>query len=139
MAANSAIPSENIRHNLDPFLVMDQINHEIARNHESFAARKAEAARMNAEYAADVANGNSKKKWAHPPMDPAQYDSHQSSADQRARTVHSTVRVIELPVKGKRFILVYGDADDATVTLAHGVGPFKTFQNAADFFLKGGR
>jgi hypothetical protein len=45
--------------------------------------------------------------------------------------------VLELPQPGKRFILVYGDADDAHTT--QGTGPFATFEEAAEWFYHQGR
>lgn len=55
---------------------------------------------------------------------------------------YSTVRVIELPKPSprsriKRVILVYDNADDATVT--RGTGPFQTLEQAKSCFLNGGR
>lgn len=45
--------------------------------------------------------------------------------------------MFKLPREGKRFILVYGDADD--VTVISGTGPFATFEEAVSWYLKDGR
>jgi len=57
--------------------------------------------------------------------------------DRARKDPHAKVRVIELPKDGKRFILVYGDEDDATV--ATGTGPCETIEQAANWFYRGGR
>lgn len=48
---------------------------------------------------------------------------------------YALVRIVM--IGPKRFILVYGDEDNATVT--RGTGPFKTLEQASNWFLKQGR
>lgn len=50
---------------------------------------------------------------------------------------YSSVRVIELPIDGKRFILVYGNVANDTVT--SGTGPFESLEKATTWFINGGR
>ena len=55
----------------------------------------------------------------------------------REKEHYSLVRVIELHKKDKRFILVYGDVDNKTVT--SGTGPFESLERAIGWFVNGGR
>ncbi|MFC7734273.1 hypothetical protein ACFQX4_00180 [Roseomonas sp. GCM10028921] len=57
------------------------------------------------------------------------------SAEERGQD--AMLRMTELPKEGQRFILVYGDVDDASVTSS--TGPFETLEEARSWFLKGGR
>lgn len=50
---------------------------------------------------------------------------------------YALARVVELPQKGKRFILVYGDEDNETVT--SGTGPFISYDKAEGWFTTQGR
>lgn len=56
---------------------------------------------------------------------------------QRELMHYSTVRVIHTPNIG--YFLVYGDILDADVTDGNGTGPFKSEDEAQQWFLNGGR
>lgn len=53
------------------------------------------------------------------------------------RDYYATVRVIELPKPGQRFVMVYGDVRDDEVT--RGTGPFESLEAAGKWFYNGGR
>lgn len=126
----------NVRHDIAPALVQDQIEKKVA-GHELDRIRYKEDARIaiNAYEKAKVEGTTA--YWRRPPREPGDLDPLIDDRIQRERTYYALVRVIELPVVGNRFILVYGDVDDSTVT--SGTGPFESFDAAASWFLKSGR
>jgi len=126
----------NVRHEIDPSLVREQIEQKIA-GHERFRTthRQYELAAL-AEFERAKAEGM-EGLWVRPPRN---LDDLDAMVDRWIKLEHehyALVRVIELPIEGKRFILVYGDVDDSTVT--SGTGPFETLEKAFDWFLKSGR
>lgn len=127
---------KNIRHDLDPLLVAEQIEKAIAE-HERFRVELIQRELKNLEEYEQAKLDGSASRWLRVPEGPAWVDSWIDESIRNEREYYSKVRVIELPQNGKRFILVYGDADDETVT--SGTGPSVSFQRAADWFLNGGR
>ncbi|MDU8350472.1 hypothetical protein RYA05_01060 [Pseudomonas syringae pv. actinidiae] len=132
-------PEQCVRHDIDPLLVMDQIDKAIRKNEE----RRIQWAKRDQElldqYARDVEEGTAKKKWVHIP-DTDSVESGSKLIDDwnhQQRTYYSKVRVIELPQEGKRFVLVYGDEDDAAPIRM--TGPSETLERATEWFLNGGR
>jgi hypothetical protein len=124
----------NKRHELDPALVKSQIDSKFSVRAESsrlnwLAYQRALLSYEIEKSRADEAGGQCQS--IHPSRPLIDNSMHLE------RESHSKVRVIELPKKGKRFVLVYGDEDDALVT--SGTGPFETFETASEWFLKGGR
>lgn len=133
----AAIPPTNKRHDLDQALVARQVEKKIAE-HERRRAAANKMQRTNvALYHYQKAKGDDvSKTWTREPtLDwfNRVYDAHVNLE----REHYSKVRVIELPKEGHRFILVYGDTDDATVT--HGTGPFEKLEQAIAWYLNGGR
>lgn len=121
----------NIRHEIDPDLVRAQIASKIADHERKRVIFTEEHTRAVAAYEAAAVWRGFK------PEGPEHVDPMIDRWIDREREHYALVRVIELPQKGPRFILVYGDADDATVE--SGTGPFKTLDEAKDWFLGGGR
>ncbi len=130
---------ENIRHDLDPRRVRAQIQSKIQelRAHQT---RGVNRTRLNLkDYERSLASGNPShlQEWSTKP-DPEGVVRYYECAIQREAEEYARVRVIELLLDGEpRFILVYGDACDATVT--QGTGPFKTLDEAQQWFFNGGR
>lgn len=106
----SSAPVMNVRHDLDPEEVKKQIEYKVKHLREFYANAKRD--------------------------DPEFLAGTEQSVKQQ-ENYYSKVRVIELPQRGHRFILVYGDVDDATVTF--GTGPFETLEIAKNWFLTGSR
>lgn len=127
----------NIRHNIEPRLVAEQISKAVDEEMRSSVVRSAYAEKLQAQYQQDVEDGTVGKRWSRQPDSPDWVRKFHSKQADYQKSYYSLVRVIELPKKGKRFVLVYGEVDDATVTI--GTGPFASFHEAADCFLKGGR
>ena len=99
--------------------------------------RVAQAAENAERFAKDTEEGNG-HFWARKPASIEKENELIDSWIIREKEHYSTVRVIELnKPAARRFILVYGDADDNTVD--HGTGPFESFEKARDWFLNGGR
>lgn len=131
----------NIRHDIDPALVVAQIERKIVRHEQRRIHSKLMQAETLAAYLQDKAAGK-EKRWAKPPSDGSYIDPMYDEWIEKERTYFAKVRVIELPhppytILDNRFILVYGDEDDTTVK--SGTGPFPTFEEAAEWFLRGGR
>lgn len=122
------------RHELDPARVLDCVERKVADHLRFHEYRLAEAEKSLAAYEAADARG--RRLWTRKPELPSK-----TLVDDWVKTereYYALVRVIELPVwDAKRFILVYGDTDDNTVT--SGTGPFESFEKAADWFYKQGR
>ena len=132
--------SKNIRHDLDKKLVNEQIEK---------ALEKIEVARLMLEDRIiktfndyEVAKSQGKEGgWTRIPLplEESKMENNEWAKEKVKKEMeyYSLVRVIELPQKGKRFILVYGDLDDETVT--SGTGPFESFEKARDWFFTSGR
>lgn len=129
-------PMVNTRHDIDPRLVTEQVAHKIAQHERHREESNKQQHDLVALYTQHKAEGTTARHWTREPktdwVNPM-YDSW----IEREREYYAKVRVIELPQPGKRFILVYGDVDDATVT--EGTGPLDTFDQAQGWFLRGGR
>lgn len=129
-------PASNVRHDLDPVKVTASVDKKIADHLAQRAYHAARAAENTAQYAADVASGNG-HRWRGVPDTPEQIAACYDKMIADERDVYATVRVIELPKSGKRFILVYGDVRDDEVTC--GTGPFESLEAAGKWFYTGGR
>jgi len=124
----------NKRHNIDKTKVSAQIAENIV-SHEKLRIRlKKEAVERQDKYDAAKASGVT---GIRSPQSPHYIDPMIDSWIRQELEYYSLVRVIELPQDGKRFILVYGDADDETVD--KGTGPFDSFEDSAQWFLTSGR
>lgn len=133
----AAVSPRNRRHDLDPALVQAQMARKIASLEATRERCVREAAELTERYHADMAAGMAAKRWSRQPTSPEDMRRVYDSMVEQERTFYSLVRVIELPGRAKRFILVYGDADDETVT--SGTGPFSSLPEAASWYLNGGR
>lgn len=127
--------TSNIRHDLDPALVQEQIEKNIGEILRRKASAVEGAQKALARYEQHVAEGLA-HRWPRKP-DPEQIGGCYDNMVATERTYYAKARVIELPQEGNRFILVYGDADDATVEF--GTGPFATLDEASGWFFRGGR
>ena len=132
----SRIPSKNIRWDLDPLRVQEQVQQKIA-SLEDFREELRKQARENMAAYEKAKLDGSAKRWSTPPADPENAADWIPDEIELQRTYYSKVRVIELPKRGNRFILGYGDTNDETVT--NGTGPFESFTKAADWFYSSGR
>lgn len=130
-------PVANIRHNLDPVLVQAATVSKITHYEDLRVRRVGETIALLVKYEQSVANGTVYRDWHHKPQDVQSVIDQHNEWIQREREYYSTVRVIELSTGEKRFLLVYGDVDDATVT--EGTGPFETLDAAAKWFYRSGR
>lgn len=129
-------PACNVRHEIDSSLVSQQIELACSRYQKYLEERSSDAANNVRQYQEDVANGLG-HKWRHVPSNPEEIVSIYQSWIQREKYYYSKVRVVELPQPGKRYVLLYGDDNDMSVK--DGTGPFGTFEEAAQWFLSGGR
>lgn len=127
----------NIRHELDPEKVKASVAKKIAEYEKHRIEWKARAEANVKQYAEDMAAGTAGKNWTRKPDGPAYVDPMIDEWIARETDCYALVRVIELPQEGNRFILVYGDEDDATVK--RGTGPFESFERAAQWFYNTGR
>lgn len=127
----------NIRHDLEPALVQTSTAKQVAYYEDFRVRRVGETIALLAKYEQSVANDTVYKDWHSKPQDVQSVIELFDLWIQRERKYYSKVRVIELPTGEKRFLLVYGDVDDATVT--EGTGPFETFDTAAKWFYGSGR
>ncbi len=125
-----------IRHDLDPELVQAQVVKKISELEALRVDLKNRAVQTQAEYAKAVADGSS-HLWPRPPQGDAYVDPMIDEWIDREQNYHALVRVLELPLSGKRFVLVYGDGPDSDEST--GTGPFASFVKAASWFLKSGR
>ena len=123
----------NIRHEIDQGLVQVQIDKQIAEHEQLRIKFKKQAQDTLDSYEIDTNKG----LWSKEPEGPGYVDPMIDSWIDRELNHYSKVRVIELSQEGKRFVLVYGDEDDLTV--AHGTGPFESYEVAAKWFLNSGR
>lgn len=135
-ATPSAMPNQNIRHDIDPALVHAQVAAKLQEFERNRVDAVEHAKALTARYEADLAEGK-ERRWASRPTPAEQIEDVYKNFAYFENTFYAKVRVIELPKEGDRFILVYGDADDTTVN--SGTGPFESFDKAASWFLNGGR
>ena len=133
----------NIRHDLDPALVKEQIAKAIAGNELDRIRLKAEAEKTLQSYQRAVIEGTT-AQWSKVPQGPDYVDPMIDRWNKEQLEYYATVRVIEMekPVlthngEWNSFILVYGDKDDATAS--SGTGPFSTLEKAKNWFLNSGR
>lgn len=130
-------PLANHRHDLDTDAVALAVARRVERLEADCQRQVEHAGALRAKYAQDVAAGVAQKNWAREPWGPESVRQFYEKGICQERLHYAKVRVIERPQPGPRFILVYGDADDATVT--HGTGPFETLEKAQAWFTAGGR
>ena len=120
--------SKIIRHELDPVLVAEQLDKfeiTLQRQHDQRIDWHEKA----------LANYVTSKQKLKPPIAPC--EELLKLRMKECREYHSSVRVLELPQQGKRFVLAYGDAPDSDP--GDHTGPFQTLDEAAGWFLRGGR
>ena len=129
-------PANNVRHEIDALLVCQQIERACLRYQKDCDERSSNAANNVRQYHEDVANGLA-HKWMCEPDKPEEIVSIYQNWIQREKLHYAKVRVIELPQPGERYVLVYGDESD--VSVKDGTGPFETLEEAAQWFLRGGR
>jgi hypothetical protein len=129
-------PKENVRHEIEPELVRVQIEKKVA-DYEKQRISWKEQARQNVERYEQAKLEGLGARWTRAPDTPAYVDGLIDDWIETERRHYATVRVIELPQAGKRFVLVYGDVDDAVVT--RGTGAFDSFETAQAWFLQAGR
>lgn len=130
----------NIRHDIRPDLVQEQLEKKIMALEDTRAKRMIMALERTARYNQDLLDGTAGARWSRAPDTPQDISTWFDDDIIREKAYYSKVRVIELPQEvkhGKRFILVYGDIEDSEVT--SGTGPFSTFEDASQWFLKSGR
>lgn len=130
-------PLANRRHDLGTEVVAQAVARKVERLEADCLRQVEHAECLQAKYAKDVAAGVAQRNWTREPWSPESVRQFYEKDVQCERSYYAKVRVIELPQEGRRFILVYGDADDATVN--HGTGPFETLEEAAAWFFGGGR
>lgn len=133
----NAMNKVNIRHDIDRNIVMSHIFDKLAQLKIRRIERLVYTERLLDLYEADVIAGTCSENWVTKPTSKDEVNRILDEDVERQLKYYSTVRVIELPQEGDRFILVYGDADDALVT--SGTGPFESKHEAANWFLRGGR
>ena len=130
----------NIRHDLEKNDVNSNIRKKI--NDHLACMRKSINNEINSHEEFLKANLETQKRWIRPRTNPVEkdlvpiYEMYMNWIDEELNH-YSKVRVIELPVSGDRFILVYGDTDDSTVET--GTGPFSSYEDAEKWFLNNGR
>jgi hypothetical protein len=85
-----------------------------------------------------VKEGDVIRHWRRKPDTPEYFNDFYDRLIEQEQEYYAKVRIIELPNKGmKKYILVYGDKDDATVE--NGTGPFESIEKAKEWYLNGGR
>jgi len=126
----------NIRHDIAKELVEAETAKQIAFFEQERVRLKEQNQETRKRYSEAVANGTA-SQWTMAPRGPEYIDPMIDKWIAHERDVYSKVRVIELPKTGKRFVLAYGDGSDAEVI--SGTGPFETYKEAAEWFLKSGR
>jgi hypothetical protein len=129
----------NIRHDIDLILVQTAVASKIAHYEDIRVRLIGESIALLAKYEQSVANGTAYKDWHRKPQDAQSVTTMVDNWIEREREYYSTVRVVESPTGEKRFLLVYGDENDATVTSTGGTGPFSTYDAAVKWFTRGGR
>ena len=135
--AAPAQPLQNVRHDLDPAVVADAVARKLADIDRHGQYRVERAREFTAKYLKDLADGVASKNWLHQPDSPEDVQHRLQAQRQTEQSYYAKVRVVELPREGNRFVLVYGDVDDASVTT--GTGPFESFDKAVEWFVRLGR
>ena len=126
----------NVRHDLDAELVKAQVAKKLVTIEQTRILYKKQEEELLAKYESDKLN-NRAHLWTNVPKGPKRIDPMINGWAARERNCYAKVRIIEFPEGERRFLLVYGDEDDTTVT--SGTGPFETQERAAAWFLNGGR
>lgn len=133
----------NIRHDLDPIKVKEQIEKAVAKHEKHRVYSKEEAKKTLESYQQCLKEGTA-HHWSRVPDGGSHIDPMIDKWIKIELEHYSKVRVIELsePVlthnnELNKFILVYGDVDDMTVE--RGTGPFSTLEKAEAWFFNGGR
>ena len=128
----------NVRHDLDPQRVRENVNKKIVHYEVLRIRLKEEAVRLAADYAASPER--IKMQWTRVPRGPDYVDPMIDRWIAEERDHYSLVHVIELPEGAKRFVLVYGPIDSLTdENMINGTGPFATLEDAAKWFYGSGR
>lgn len=125
----------NVVHRLAPVLVMDSVNRGIARLLELQRIWLKRDELVQAAHDADVAANLDSPRPAPPTAHERCEQFRLMLAEQTDR--YARVQVVQLGGAANKFILVYGDTDPATAV--SGTGPFKTFEDAASWYYRGGR
>lgn len=129
----------NIRHDLTKQEVAEQTERKIQQllSDKTYAVKT--SIENCARYAAHVKDGNAEKYWVRRPETPEWNSEFYDGLISTEREHYAKVRIIELVQsnKPKKFILVYGNADDMTVE--NGTGPFESIEVAKSWYLSGGR
>jgi hypothetical protein len=130
---------KNVRLDLAHALVEAQITKKVAYHASRREQERIQAEQSYSAYHEALARGDESvcHQWSRPPRVPADVVAMYDRWIEREHKYYALVRVIELPQNGDRFLLVYGDEEDATVT--QGTGPFESFEKAAAWFMNGGR
>lgn len=123
----------NIRYDLNPDDVIEQTRKRVEELTNKKAHHIKEAQQLTLDYWADVDGVRFSRK----PTSPQEYAEMYDNWIKLEQTYYAKVRIIELPKEGNRFVLVYGDTDDQTVT--NGTGPFETIELATRWYLNSGR
>ncbi|WP_087863934.1 hypothetical protein [Comamonas thiooxydans] len=126
-------PLQAVRHELDAFKVRKSVAEKIAGFILQRRTMEEQAAKDCTDYEEEMKTGKS-RRWVKPPRTPEKVALFYEDMCRKERTHYATVRVIELPQKGKRFVLAYGP-----VPTDQGTGPFATFEEAGNWFYNGGR
>ena len=133
----------NIRHEIDPALVREQIEKAVAHNEGRRIHYKEEAQKTLESYEKAKLEKTT-HLWSKVPEGPGYVDPMIDSWNLKQTEHYAKVRVIELEEavlthngSWNKFILVYGDVDDTTVKT--GTGPFATLDDAKGWFLRSGR
>ncbi|GBG14278.1 uncharacterized protein NMK_1844 [Novimethylophilus kurashikiensis] len=132
----AATRAGNIRHNLDEGLIQAQTKENVTRLEGRRGELKSLEANKLIEYKKALDDGNA-HLWSKVPKGDSWVDPYIDNEIERHLNYYSKARVLELPIQGNRFILVYGDAADDSFT--NGTGPFESFEKAASWFNNGGR
>lgn len=129
----------NIRHDLTKQEVAEQTERKIQQLLADKTRAIKDAIKNYAKYVTDVKDGNAERYWVRRPETPEWNAQFYDGLISTEREHYSKVRIIELSQsnKPKKFILVYGNADDMIVE--NGTGPFESIEVAKSWYLSGGR
>ena len=128
----------NIRHDLDPVKVKNEIDRTVEMLERQKLSRMKEADKLTARYEEDVRDGTADRNWGRAPTTSGQLEQIYNDRIETQKQYYSKVRVIELPVSSDhRFVLAYGGKPDSEVT--SGTGLFESVEKAAQWFFNNGR
>jgi hypothetical protein len=128
----------NIRHDLTKEEVAGQLERKVQQLLKDKQNAMNRAILNCADYAVRVKEGDVIRHWSRKPDTPEYFNGFYNRLIAQEQEYYSKVRIIELPNKGtKKYILVYGDKDDAAVE--SGTGPFESIEKAKEWYLNGGR